>query len=194
MIDLSIKHPDLIVANFSKEVGASYHHPYVFRNSNKQYANTDKAYDAYLDSVSSRRQSSNVPLVEGYMAKYKYLLVLGGISVSERLATFLAHSGAVVLLQETEVQYFFSARLKPWVHYVPLSYTASDVVEKIRWLKRNDHIAREIARNGKTFGRSYLRLEDYYCYAAQALHSFGRVMTDEALKPFSKDLTIIPPI
>ena len=155
----------------------------------------DKAFDAYLDTISSHKQSTVVPLFDGYMAKYKYLPVLGGISVSERLATFFAHSGAVVLLQETEVQHFFSARLKPWVHYVPLSYTASDLVEKVLWLKKNDHIAREIARNGKVFGQSYLRLEDYYCYAAQALYSFGQVMTEEALVPYSSQdlLTIIPP-
>lgn len=183
------------MTNFNKEVGASYHHPYVYRNNSNRYTNLDKAFDAYLDTISSHKQAANVPLVDGYMAKYKYLPVLGGISVSERLATFLAHSGAVVLLQETDVQYFFSARLKPWVHYVPLSYTASDLVEKIRWLKQNDQIAREIARNGRIFGQSYLRLEDYYCYAAQALNSFGQVMTEEALVPYSRQdlLTIIPP-
>ena len=201
VIDLSIKYPDLIVANHSKEVGASYHHPYVDRSTSSSTTSEaatrkrDKLFDEYMSSISSNKIRSEIPLVNGYMRKYKYLLVLGGISISGRLATFLAHSGAVVLLQDSDLVYHFSSRLKPWVHYVPVSYTASEIANTVRWLNKNDHIAREIARNGYMFGQSYLRLEDYYCYAAQALYSFGQVMTPEALKPFhsKNDLLLIPP-
>jgi hypothetical protein len=45
-----------------------------------------------------------------------------GRASSGRLASMLAYSGAVVLLQLSEFEYHFSARLKPWVHYVPLTY------------------------------------------------------------------------
>lgn len=56
-----------------------------------------------------------------YYGKYKYLLVMigsDGLASADRLPTLLAHSGAVVLLQESEFSYHFSARLKAWVHYV----------------------------------------------------------------------------
>ena len=52
-----------------------------------------------------------------YMLSYKYLIVIGGVSSADRLNTFLAHSGAVILLQETDFRYHYSAFLKPWVHY-----------------------------------------------------------------------------
>jgi Glycosyl transferase family 90 len=55
--------------------------------------------------------------IEQYMLSYRYLVVIGGISSADRLNTFLAHSGAVILLQETDFLYHFSAFLKPWVHY-----------------------------------------------------------------------------
>ena len=52
-----------------------------------------------------------------YMLSYKYLIVIAGVSSADRLNTFLAHSGAVILLQETDFRYHYSAFLKPWVHY-----------------------------------------------------------------------------
>ena len=52
-----------------------------------------------------------------YMLSYKYLIVIGGIFGADRLNTFLSHSGAVILLQETDFLYHYSAFLEPWVHY-----------------------------------------------------------------------------
>lgn len=129
--------------------------------------------------------------------RYKYLIVLTGVeakAASGRLASFLAHSGAVVLLQESEFSYHFSARLKPWVHYVPLSYSAADLTEKILWLKKHDDLAQKIARNARTFGDSYLRLEDQFCYAATVMQKLGHVMNgSDALQPFNPRKVATPP-
>jgi hypothetical protein len=38
--------------------------------------------------------------------------------------------------------FHFSARLLPWVHYVPLTYSTADAIDKIEWLKRHDEKAR----------------------------------------------------
>ena len=59
--------------------------------------------------------------IEEYMLSYKYLVVLAGIVSADRLNTFLAHSGAVILLQETDFLYHYSAFLEPWVHYGKIS-------------------------------------------------------------------------
>eukprot|EP01032_Pedospumella_encystans_P008582 gene8582-10168_t len=64
---------------------------------------------------------------------YKYVVVPTGSedkSTSGRLAGMLAHSGAVVLLQASTFSYHFSARLVPWVHYVPLSHSMADLIDK----------------------------------------------------------------
>jgi hypothetical protein len=64
--------------------------------------------------------------------QFKYLVVLLGLNegyaTSDRLAALLAHSGAVILLQESSFSYHFSSFLKPWVHYVPLAYSLAGVV------------------------------------------------------------------
>ena len=70
----------------------------------------------YFDRTMQMKMKEHVNLKE-YMLSYKYLIVIGGVSSADRLNTFLAHSGAVILLQETGFRYHYSAFLKPWVHY-----------------------------------------------------------------------------
>jgi hypothetical protein len=84
------------------------------------------------------------------VTKYKYVVVLSGlngISTADRLSALLGHSGAVILLQENEFAYTFSSRLKPWVHYVPLSYNTADIIDKIEYLVANDDLAQRLATN-----------------------------------------------
>ena len=70
----------------------------------------------YFERTMQMKAKKEVDLKE-YMLSYKYLIVLAGVSGADRLNTFLAHSGAVILLQETDFRYHYSAFLKPWVHY-----------------------------------------------------------------------------
>jgi len=118
---------------------------------------------------------------------YKYNVVpLSGkaLSTSGRLAHLLAHSGSVILLVSSQFTYHFSARLQPWVHYVPISYSMADLKEKVRWLQENDDLARQIAENARAFARSYLRMEDYYCFAAAAMDAAAKApKSEDALKP-----------
>jgi hypothetical protein len=109
---------------------------------------------------------------------YKYVIVMlgsGGLSTSGRLAHILAHSGAVVLLQNGGFSYHFSARLVPWVHYVPITFTGADLIAKVQWLRDHDDMALQIVQNAANFGRSFLRMEDYLCYAASALKMISDV-------------------
>jgi hypothetical protein len=121
--------------------------------------------------------------------RYKYVVVpvgMGGSSTSSRLLYLLAHCECVVLLVSSHLQYHISGLLRPWVHYVPLSTSGADVAAKVRWLQQNDHLARQIAENGHNFGLSYLRLEDYLCFAATAVGALGEVMANTtALEGFS---------
>ena len=71
------------------------------------------------------------------------------------------------------------------MHYVPLSYSNADLIDKIEWLQNHDDMARQIATNALNFGRSYLRLEDDYCYIASVLKSIESVQQgSDALLPF----------
>lgn len=53
------------------------------------------------------------------------------------------------------------------------------------WLRENDNLAKQIAENARAFGSSYLRLEDYFCYAAAALKTLSQIINgSDALTPF----------
>lgn len=185
VLDLARKYPDLLDSKWTKLLGPSSYKPRMSQNPDEH----DSGHYEKDDNVTSSKMEKIISLND-YMTRYKYLVVLAGQSTSGRLATFFAHSGAVVLMQETDLVYHFSPRLKPWIHYVPLSYSAADIVEKIQWLKSHDDMARQIAKNGYAFGRSFLRLEDYYCYAAAALEAASR--TSE-LSAFKADKPILLP-
>jgi len=174
VLDLAQKYPDFIDSKWTKALGPSAYKPRLNGDPDQH----DGGH--YENDIASSRLKDSVPLEE-YMRKYKYLVVLAGQSTSGRLATFFSHSGAVVLMQETDLVYHFSARLRPWVHFVPLSYSGADLIDKIKWLRANDDLARQIAKNGYAFGQSFLRLEDYYCYAAAALEAVGEVVDSSAL-------------
>jgi hypothetical protein len=83
----------------------------------------------------------------------------------------------------------FSTRLKPWVHYVPLSYSMADAVEKIEWLIKNDDKAQQIAQNAANYGKSYLRMEDYFCYSAASLKLVADMeKASDILEPYNATL------
>ena len=65
---------------------------------------------------------------------YKYVIVPNGMnggSTSSRLLSVLGYCDCVVMLVNSHLQFHISIRLKPWVHYVPLSSNGADVVAKV---------------------------------------------------------------
>lgn len=142
-----------------------------------------EGHDVHLFSSS---RSAGPPPETSTLHKYLVVLVGGsGFASADRLASMMLHSGAVLLLQKHDFEYHFSSRIKPWVHYVPLTYSAADVAEKVRWLQQNDHLARQLALNARAFALSHLRLEDLVCYTAAALSTMADVLANStALHPF----------
>ena len=42
------------------------------------------------------------------------------------------------------------------IHYIPIKKDLSDLIEKIKWCKKNDKICEKIAENAKKFAKKYL--------------------------------------
>jgi hypothetical protein len=206
--DMANSHPDEIYAvwNIIDDEDVSPWNPLSTEQSATNYV--DESGDI-LDPSLAREVSSRPPpagYLQGYLRnkrvesgvhyflKFKYTLVLvgnGGFATADRLGWLLAHSGSVVMLQASEeFRYSFSPRLKPYVHYVPITYTGADIAEKVKWLRSNDDLALRIVENARNFGKSYLRLEDHYCYMATALHEVGRLCEgSDVTEPFGAGST-----
>jgi len=199
--DIAAKRPDLIDA---KWIGGDYAKPWnpnsmdlrLESNDSRYYDESLKKEEAEVGSLKNLLKS-RIPFGETYnVLNYKFVVVLtgaDGYATADRLAAFLAHSGAVVMIQEHSFAYTFSSYLKPWVHYVPLSYTTADIISKLEFLINNDNIARRIAQNSRNFGISHLRYEDYLCYTASALSAISKVTSKaDANIPFNATKVLIP--
>lgn len=105
------------------------------------------------------------------------------------------------------------------MHYVPLAYNMADATDMIEWLIDHDELAQQLAINARNFGnealiqffmelfhflyvyiscnlpsgKSYLRLEDYYCYTATAMHQLASMQEgSDVLTPFNATRIPIP--
>jgi hypothetical protein len=99
---------------------------------------------------------------------FKYLISLDGVGAAwKRTATILA-SGSVLLLHHRWTQFFY-AGMKPWVHYVPLEFDFSDLIDRYDWLVAHPMQARQIAENGWRFAKDVLTPRALETYFAQVL-------------------------
>jgi hypothetical protein len=133
LFDIAVLRPDLLYANWT--------YPSVYLRPWNPLSNETTMHSTALHSISinnpqqlvvtTGRQhmgfiSNILPLkipkeVNPNFGSFKYIVVLLGLNdgyaTSDRLAGLLAHSGAVILLQESAYSYHFSPFLKPWIHY-----------------------------------------------------------------------------
>jgi len=114
---------------------------------------------------------STYKTVEEWM-DYKYFVNLDGVVMGGRLNKLMA-LGGVVLQHEAGYTEYVDALMKPYEHYVPISYDLSDLTAKVKWLQQNDAEARRIAENGKKLANQRMRLEDHICYIWRALEALG---------------------
>lgn len=187
VLDQAALRPDLIVAK-ARLVWDDVISPWNLDSTEVGFDNSSSATSrpGFLEFVRNHISAEGATYEPGH---FKYNIVIGySQSLTGRLAHILAHSGSVVLMPETPFRYHFSARLVPWVHYVPLTYSSADLIEKIEWLRDHDDFAQQIAKNAAAFGKSYLRIEDHVCYAVAALKAVGD------LEAGSDILTDFPPV
>jgi Glycosyl transferase family 90 len=83
--------------------------------------------------------------------QYKYHIDIDGNTNSWSAFFYRLLSGSPVLKVESTygwLQWFYD-RLTPWHNYIPVSSDMSDLVDKIRWLARNDTVAQKIGQGGR---------------------------------------------
>jgi hypothetical protein len=83
--------------------------------------------------------------------EFKYLIDIDGNSspwsnLFQRLLT-----GSTVLKVESSrgLQQWYYDSLKPWVNYVPISCSLTDLADKVAWLRRHDNVAQAIGEAGR---------------------------------------------
>lgn len=115
-----------------------------------------------------------VPFLE--MGHFKFIIhVEGHCHFANRLRSLL-FLDAVILKQEVECGEFYDDALRPWVHYVPISYTFSNLTQAMQWALSHPAELRTIRRNARKYARSILMPRHVVAYAQQLLQRYAALL------------------
>lgn len=96
--------------------------------------------------------------------EFKYQINMDGTVAAYRLPYLLA-GNSVVLKQDSPYYEHYYNDLRAFEHFVPFHRDPKlDLVEKVQWLRSNDHEARKIMRNARKFARENLMPANIFCY------------------------------
>ena len=124
--------------------------------------------------------------------QYKYLLDIDGVTFAYPAAYHKFLSNSLVMKQNSDNVMWFSSRLIPWEHFVPVHNDLRDVKEKVQWARENDGEAKKIADSGRQFALDHLMPEQIleYCYKTlvkyASLQTFQPKLTAEEKKLYAE--------
>ncbi|KAK0496511.1 glycosyltransferase family 90 protein [Armillaria luteobubalina] len=118
--------------------------------------------------------------------RYKYIFDVDGNAWSGRFKWLL--STHALIFKSTVYPEWFTDRLMPWVHYIPIQGDYSDLWDALVFFRGdlkgdNNHedLARKIASAGRDWSRTFWRKEDMTAYNFRVFLEYARIMnTDRA--------------
>lgn len=85
--------------------------------------------------------------------KYKiFFIVDGNVIASNHMWGFAVGS---IPFYISNAKCWFSSLIIPYVHYIPINYDLSNLIEQIEWVRNNDEKAKTIALNAYKFAEIY---------------------------------------
>lgn len=100
---------------------------------------------------------------------------LDGTGVSERYASQLA-SNTVVFKVYSPFYNYYSRFFKPWIHYIPVEYDLSDLIQKIEWANENPREAYAIMKRANNLSKELFQPQEVICYTNIALSLYSLLM------------------
>jgi hypothetical protein len=118
-----------------------------------------------LGMMNTRMNFENQFLNMAQQSNYKYIIHVDGNVNAYRLLTTMA-TGSLVLRVMSQYTSWAEHLMKHKVHYIPVRADLSDLLDVVKWCRKNDDKCKEIARNGmvlaqrlqsQMFIKSYMR-------------------------------------
>ena len=106
-------------------------------------------------------------------SNYKYILNIDGNVSAFRLSSEL-NMNSVLLIVTSDYKLWFSNKLEPYVHYIPIKKDLSDLIKQIEWCKKNDKICEKIAKNAMIFYKKYICKEGIFDYLEEKLININK--------------------
>ncbi len=129
-------------------------------------------------------------------SKYKYIIHIdGNVNAYRMLSTML--TGSLILRVTSQYTSWVDHMIQHKVHYIPVKADLSDLLDVIRWCKKNDDKCIEIAKNGMEFARSILSKKYIQTYLQNALwtlseHKPVAIMDEKAPQKLRKTQKLTP--
>ena len=95
-----------------------------------------------------------------------FFIVDGNIIASNHMYGF--STGCIPFLISNGICWF-SHLIKPYVHYIPINYDLSNLIEQIEWVNNNDANAKLIAENAYKFAETYFSSKYQHQYIKDSI-------------------------
>jgi hypothetical protein len=106
--------------------------------------------------------------------KYKiFFIVDGNVIASNHMWGFA--TGCVPFLI-SRGKCWFSSFIIPYVHYIPINYDLSNLIEQIEFVKNNDDKAKQIAENSLEFVKTYFSSDFQKEYLKKSINKFFEIL------------------
>ena len=124
--------------------------------------------EEYLQTIEIDNLNFNLskPLSPQYQSNYKYIINIDGHVSAFRFSQEL-NMGSVVLKVKSKWKLWYEQLLEEYVHYIPIKEDLSDLIDVIKWCRKNDSKCKKIAENARDFFNTYLQEDgilDYIQY------------------------------
>ncbi|CAB9503812.1 KDEL motif-containing protein 1 [Seminavis robusta] len=103
--------------------------------------------------------------------QYKYIMDVDGNAFTSRFPRLL-QSGSL-LFKSTRFREWYTERLQPYKHYVPVNYNLSDLVEKLTWAHEHPQMAPRIVQNADTASKQFFRRKEMQCYVYRMMLEYN---------------------
>ncbi|KAG6333257.1 hypothetical protein ID866_5829 [Astraeus odoratus] len=109
--------------------------------------------------------------------RYKFIFDVDGNGWSGRFQRLMSSNALV--FKATVYPEWYTSRIAPWVHYVPIQLSYTDLHDAVAFFRVHDDLAARIATQGKEWSRTFWRKEDMAAYLYRLFLEYARVMSED---------------
>ena len=115
--------------------------------------------------------------------RFRYIVHVEGVGGWADRLKHLLLSYATVLKQDMGVLEWFEPLLHPYVHFVPVTSTLSNISDSIHWLHHHEDEALQIANSAAALGQEIFSLGSLSVYMEELLLGYSRLYRDSQAVP-----------
>ncbi len=107
--------------------------------------------------------------------EFKYHILLDSNSCAFSASPWKFFSNSLIFKPDSDWIQWYYAKLKPYVHFVPVKHDLEDLPAKIEWAKAHDSEAKAIARKARKFALEHLTMADHLAFLYFVINRYSQL-------------------